>query len=97
MLAAESVSQASILRDIFPGGVFWLNIGKMADGSGAVDKAALLEKVQNFIVRMDINRHRPLNLESTTDYLQVLYFCMYMYVCIRHEVIIIGNSNNYLL
>lgn len=70
MLAAESVSQASILRDVFPGGVFWLNIGKMADGTGAVDKAALLEKVQNFIVRMDINRHRPLNLESTTDYLQ---------------------------
>lgn len=70
-MAADCVSQASLLRDVFPGGVFWLSIGKMRDSSGDVNMDALLEKVQNFILRMDKDKYRPLNLESATDYLQV--------------------------
>ncbi len=71
VLAADSVRQASLLREVFPGGVFWLSIGKMRDGSDEINMDALLEKVQNFIVRMDKNQYRPPNLESATDYLQV--------------------------
>ena len=71
VLAAESVRQASLLREVFPGGVFWLSVGKMKDDSGEVNKDALLEKIQNFIYRMDRNKARPLNLEQATDHLQV--------------------------
>lgn len=53
------------------GGVYWLNVGRMTNNMGEIDTAALLEKVQNFIVRMDKDKHRPNNLESATDYLQV--------------------------
>ena len=72
MLAADAVHQASLLREVFPGGVFWLNVGRMTEGgSNEVNMDALLEKVQNFILRMDENKYHPPNLESATDYLQV--------------------------
>ena len=70
MLAIDAVSDADLLKDVFPGGVFWLNVGKMSSGSEEISSTALLEKVQNFIARMDVNRSRPPNLESATDYLQ---------------------------
>lgn len=71
VLAAESVRNAPLLREVFTGGVYWLNVGRMTNNIGEIDTAALLEKVQNFIVRMDKDKHRPNNLESATDYLQV--------------------------
>ena len=70
VLAIDAVSDADLLKDVFPGGVFWLSVGKMSGGSGEINSTALLEKVQNFIARMDVNRSRPPNLESATDYLQ---------------------------
>ena len=70
VLAIDAVSNANLLRDMFPGGVFWLSVGKMSSSNGEMNSAALLEKVQNFIARMDEKRNRPLNLESATDYLQ---------------------------
>ena len=73
MLAIDSVRQASLLREVFPGGVIWLSVGKMKDISGQLNTDALLEKVQNLILRMDKNKYRPPNLESATDYLQVVF------------------------
>lgn len=59
-----------------------MSIGKLRDSSGDVNMDALLEKIQNFILRMDKDKYRPLNLESATDYLQVytegiLHVCVY--------------------
>lgn len=71
VLAAESLRSSSLLREVFIGGVYWLSVGRMYTKEGEIDMPALLEKLQNFIVRMDKDRHRPSNLESATDYLQV--------------------------
>ena len=71
VLAIDAVSDADLLHDVFPGGVFWLSVGKMTGGSdGGINSVMLLEKVQNFIARMDKERYRPLNLELATDHLQ---------------------------
>lgn len=70
-MAAESIRCISLLREVFIGGVYWLSVGRMITADGDIDRAGLLEKIQNFIVRMDKERHRPSNLESAMDYLQV--------------------------
>ena len=69
-MAIDAVSDADLLRNVFAGGVFWLSVGKMSNSTGEIKSAMLLEKVQNFIARMDKNHYRPPNLESATDYLQ---------------------------
>ena len=70
-LAAESVRCASLLQDVFPGGVFWLNVNKMSS-EGEVDKSKLLEKLQNLIRRVDKNKDQPPNIEAATEHLQVV-------------------------
>jgi apoptotic protease-activating factor len=72
VLAAESVRNLSLLSEVFIGGVYWLNVGRMTSDSGEIDTAAQLEKIQNFIARMDPEKYCPNNLESCTDYLQVV-------------------------
>ena len=56
---------------MFIGGVYWLSVGRMTNSEGDIDNDALLEKIQNFILRLDKDKYRPVNLESATDYLQV--------------------------
>ena len=70
-MAAESVRSVSLLRDVFIGGVYWLSVGSMTTSDGGISSDALLEKMQNFILRMDKDKYRPNNLESAKDYLQV--------------------------
>ena len=72
VLAAESVRDVRLLHDVFPDGVFWLWMEKMSSG-GVVDKSKLLEKLQNFIHRVDKNKsymYIPSNIEAAADYLQ---------------------------
>ena len=47
----------------------------MTNSEGDIDNDALLEKIQNFILRLDKDKYRPVNLESATDYLQVEKGC----------------------
>ena len=71
ILAAEAVRDARLLREVFhPGGVHWLTVGQLTNARGELDKANLLTKIQNLIVRLDKGGHRPPNLEAATDYLQ---------------------------
>lgn len=70
VLAADSVRDASLLRNVFPGGVFWLTVQKMRLPDGEINTAALLEKLQNFILRVDKDMYCPPNIEAATDYLQ---------------------------
>lgn len=87
MLAIDAVCDATLLREVFPGGVFWLNIGKMSNSSGEINSAVLLQKIQNFIARMDEKRFRPPNLESASDYLQEVMMEQYpQSLLILHDV-----------
>ena len=70
VLAAEALRDATLLREVFPGGVFWLTVGQMNDRSGEIDPALLLSKMQALILRLDESRHRPPNLEEASDHLQ---------------------------
>ena len=70
VLAAEAVRDATLLQEIFPGGVFWLTVGQMKNCSGEIDPALLLSKMQALIMRLDESRYRPPNLEEASDYLQ---------------------------
>ena len=76
-MAAESVRSLSLLHDVFIGGVYWLSVGSMTTSDGGVSNDALLEKMQNFILRMDKDKYRPNNLESAKDYLQVKIYMYY--------------------
>ena len=69
VLAAESLRSSTMLREVFPGGVFWLSLGRMTKDD-ELDSSLLLEKIRNFILRVDKLRNRPPNLEAATDYLQ---------------------------
>ena len=70
-IAAESVRSAPLLQDVFPDGVFWLKMKKMSY-RGEVDKSKLLEKLQNFILRVDKSSGRPANIEEATDHLLIV-------------------------
>ena len=69
VLAAESLRSPAMLREVFPGGVFWLSLGRMMK-EDEFDSSLLLEKIRNFILRVDKHRYKPPNLEAATDYLQ---------------------------
>ena len=71
VLAAESLRSTTLLRDVFPGGVFWLSLGRMTKNE-ELDLSMLLEKIRNFILRMDKDNNRPPNIEAATDYLQMV-------------------------
>ena len=68
-LAAESVRSASLGEAIFPDGVFWLSVNEMSIG-GKVDNSKLLEKLQNFIRRVDPSKDPPPNIEAAKDHLR---------------------------
>lgn len=70
ILAAEALRNASLLREIFPDGVHWLSVGQMVTKDGDIDKAKLLTRLQNLIVRLDDQTPRPPNLESATNTLR---------------------------
>jgi apoptotic protease-activating factor len=70
ILAAEAIRDASLLQDVFPGGVHWLPVGQMVTKDGEIDQAKLLTRLQNLIVRLDERVNRPPNLEAATNTLQ---------------------------
>lgn len=70
VLAAEALRDSNLMKEVFPGGVFWVDMG---EGMGAnVDKAVLLMKMQNLILRLDESRYQPKNLEAAQSYLQTV-------------------------
>ena len=70
ILAAEAIRDASLLREVFPGGVHWLPVGQMVTKDGDIDQGKLLTRLQNLIVRLDDKVTRPPNLEAATNTLQ---------------------------
>ena len=66
VLAAEALRDSSLLKEVFPGGVFWVDM----EGTSRFDTAALLRKMQNLILRLDKTRYQPTNLEAAQSYLQ---------------------------
>ena len=76
-LAAESVRSAKLIQDVFPNGVFWISVKKMSNEHGEVDTSKLLEKLQNFIHRIDEDKYCPSNIEAATDYLQKVMYEQY--------------------
>ena len=70
ILASEAIRDASLLREVFPGGVHWLHVGQMVTKDGDIDQAKLLTRLQNLIVRLDDEVARPPNLEAATNTLQ---------------------------
>ena len=70
VLAAEAISDASLLQEVFPGGVHWLPVGQMVAKDGDIDQAKLLTRLQNLIVRLNEKVTRPPNLEAATNMLQ---------------------------
>ena len=65
VLAAEAVRDATLLQEVFPGGVFWLTVGQINDRSGE-----LLSKIQRLIQKLDKEHYRPPNVEEASDHLQ---------------------------
>ncbi len=54
------------------GGVHWLTVGKLSDHRGDVDRAQVLSKLQQLILRLDkSNSNRQLqSADAANDYLQ---------------------------
>ena len=67
VLAAEALRDSSLLNEVFPGGVFWVDMG---EGTSRFNGAELLRKMQNLILRLDKSRYQPTNLEAAQSYLQ---------------------------
>lgn len=68
VLAAEALRDSSLLKEVFPGGVFWVDMGEGT--TSHVDEAVLLMKMQNLILRLDKSRYQPNNLEAAQSHLQ---------------------------
>ena len=68
VLAAEALRDISLLNEVFPGGVFWVNMGEGTKSH--FDEAEVLRKMQNLILRLDKSRYQPTNLEAAQSYLQ---------------------------
>ena len=68
VLAAEALRDISLLKEVFPDGVFWVNMGEGT--KSYFDQAELLRKMQNLILRLDKSRYQPTNLEAAQSYLQ---------------------------
>lgn len=68
VLAAETLRDSSLLKEVFPGGVFWVDMGEGT--TSRFDEALLLMKMQNLILRLDKSRYQPRNLEAAQSYLQ---------------------------
>ena len=69
VLAAEALRDSSLIKEVFPMGVFWVDMGEC---TGTNDKAVLLMKMQNLILRLDKSRYQPKNLEAAQSYLQTV-------------------------
>ena len=70
-LAAESLRCASLLQDVFPGGVFWLTMHKMSH-MGVVNEADLLNTLQSFFLRVDKNKGKPQSIQEATKLLETV-------------------------
>ena len=70
ILAAEAIRDATLLQEVFPGGVHWLAVGQMVTKDGEIDQAKLLTRLQNLIVRLDEKVSRPPNLEAANNTLR---------------------------
>ena len=67
ILAADALNNEQLIHIYFPGGIFWVVIGK-------VDKMKLLMKMQNLCSRLDHDsHHNPKNLEEARDRLRTLF------------------------
>ena len=68
ILAADALRNSLLLKEIFPGGVVWVEVG-------CVDRQRLLMKMQNLCTRLDKDKHRPKpqNLEEARDRLRNLF------------------------
>ncbi|XP_065912607.1 apoptotic protease-activating factor 1-like isoform X2 [Dysidea avara] len=70
VLASEALRDAKLLREVFPGGVYWVDMGEGDALSSDMDESELLVKMQNLILRLDKARYQPPNLRAAQSYLQ---------------------------
>ncbi|XP_077034841.1 apoptotic protease-activating factor 1 isoform X3 [Agelaius phoeniceus] len=74
VLTAEALRDPQLLEDCFPGGVYWISVGKQ-------DKAGLLIKLQNLCSRLEhdstLSQRPPLNIEEAKDRLRLLMLHKY--------------------
>ena len=70
ILVSEALRDSRLLQEVFPGGVFWVDMGEC--NTSPVDEAILLMKMQNLILRLDKSRYQPNNLEAAQSYLQTV-------------------------
>jgi len=70
VLACEALRDSSLLHDIFPGGVFWVDMGEPT--TSHVDEAVLLMQMQNLIMRLDKSRIQPTNLKAAQSHLRTV-------------------------
>ena len=69
LLASSALHNETLVHSYFPGGIFWVYVGK-------VDEIKLLMKMQNLCFRLDTEKtfqQPPRNLEEARDRLRVLY------------------------
>lgn len=72
VLASEALRDAKLLREVFPGGVYWVDMGEGDNTrvSSDMEESELLVKMQNLILRLDNARYQPQNLAAAQSYLQ---------------------------
>ena len=68
LLSAHALKNESLVHRCFPGGIFWISVGK-------VDDAVLLMKTQNLCHLLDTDGlyRTPRNLEESRDRLRILF------------------------
>ena len=68
LLSAHSLKNETLVHSCFPGGIFWVSVGK-------VDDAILLMKMQNLCHWLDTDGlyRTPKNLEESRDRLRILF------------------------
>jgi len=72
VLASEALRDAKLLREVFAGRVYWVDMGEgdTMQCSSDMDESELLVKLQNLILRLDKARYQPPNLTAAQNYLQ---------------------------
>ena len=68
VLAAEALRDGSLLKEVFPGGVFWVNMSECT--TSYFDSAELLRKMQLLLLRLNNPQYHPTNPVEAQIYLR---------------------------
>ena len=71
VLAVEALRDNSLLKEVFPGGVFWVDMGEGT--TSHFDSAELLKKIQDLLRRSDNPQYRPTSLVEAQRNLRKMF------------------------